>query len=65
MNKLVINMTKHRTNTSYMIQNKTDKTLQQQPELSEVLAVQGEQDFAQSNISLDLKWYLSEARQEC
>lgn len=56
MNKLIINMTKHRTNTYYMIQNKTDKTLQHQPELSKVIAVQGEQDFTQSNISLDLKW---------
>lgn len=57
-------MTKHRTNTYYMMQNKTDETLQHQPELSEVIAVQGEQDFTQSNIPLDLKWYLSEARQE-
>lgn len=65
MNKLVINMTKHRTNTYYMTQNKTDKTLQYQPELSEVIAVQGEQDFTESTISLDLEWYLSEARQEC
>ena len=65
MNKLVINMTKHRTNTYYIIQNRTDKTLQHQLELSEVIAIQGEQDFTQSSISLDLKWYLSEARQEC
>lgn len=48
-----------------MIQNKIDKTLQHQPELSEVIAVQGEQDFTQSNISLDLTWYLSKAKQEC
>lgn len=58
-------MTKHGTNTYCMIQNRTDKTLQHQPELSELIAVQGEQDFAQSNISLDLRWYLSMAKQEC
>lgn len=54
MNKLVINMTTHRTNMYYMTQNKTGKTLQHQPELSEIIAVQGELDFSQSNISLDL-----------
>lgn len=46
------------TDATQHAQNKTDKTLQHQPELSEVTAVQGEQDFPQSCISLDLNWYL-------
>lgn len=52
------------TDATQHAQNKTDKTLQHQPELSEVIAAQGEQDFAQSSISVDLNWYLWEARWE-
>lgn len=46
------------THATQHAQNKTDNTLQHQPELSEVIAVQGEQVFPQSSISLDLNWYL-------
>lgn len=35
------------TDATQHTQNKTDKTLQHQPELSEVTAAQGEQDFPQ------------------
>lgn len=46
------------TDATQHAQNKTDKTLQHQPELAELTAVQGEQDFPRSCISLDLNWYL-------
>lgn len=46
------------TDATQHAQNMTDKTLQHKPELSEVIAAQGEQDFPQSSISLNLNWYL-------
>lgn len=46
------------TDATHYAQNKTDKTLQHQPELSELIAVQGEQDFPPSCISLDLNSFM-------
>lgn len=58
MNKLVRNTTTQDKQMLRSMHKTRQTTLQHQPELSEVIAVQGEQDFPQSCISLDLNWYL-------